>query len=381
MPSPAYIVTLHTGRHPRRQCPITLDLPGLSPEESWGLVSKDGETLPLQHLHGETFACILPNHPANLTIECTVQAQDTALAQEPTVHLNDDGTGINILLRERLFTRYCYKNVPARPYFFPLMTSEGIPITRAYPMQPDIPDETKDHKHHRSLWIAFGEVNGADNWSEEEGHGYTLHTSLDAMTNGTVFGRFTTTSDWTNADKSPLLTQTLTVTAWATETIRLLDLHVQLTANYGAALFGDTKEGGILSARVASALDVDRGGRIENVYGGIDEGETWGKAAHWCDYSGRIENRHVGIAIMDHPHSFRYPTHWHVRNYGLMTANPFGYSYFTNGVKNGQHRLDEGETLNFQYRILLHPEDAREGKVNAHYLDFVSPPNARVLPA
>ena len=130
-------------------------------------------------------------------------------------------------------------------------------------------------------------------------------------------------------------------------------------------------------ARAASALDVPRGGRIENVYGGVDEGETWGKAAHWCDYSGTVDGQAAGIAILDHPLSFRYPTHWHVRDYGLMTANPFGYAAYTNGAKNGSHLLNAGATLSFSYRVVLHRGNATQADIPAHYLNFAAPP--RVL--
>jgi hypothetical protein len=259
------------------------------------------------------------------------------------------------------------------------MAPGEVSVTRSYPMRTDVPGEMHDHPHHRSLWIAFGEVNGADNWSEEKGHGYTLHQSLDRRESGSVCGGFTTTSLWADADQKPLLTQLLAVTVWAaSDSVRLLDFAIDLTATHGDVTFGDTKEGGILAARVASSMDVPRGGRIENVYGGIDEAETWGRAAHWCDYSGEVEGQSVGLAILDHPHSYRYPTHWHVRNYGLMTANPFGYAAYTNGLKNGSHTLKRGETLCFRYRVVLHRGDATFGGVNAHYHNFVSPPKVSI---
>ena len=58
-------------------------------------------------------------------------------------------------------------------------------------------------------------------------------------------------------------------------------------------------------------MEVRNGGKIENSYGGISESETWGKRAQWCDYSGPIEGRIVGVSVFDHPESFRYPTYWH----------------------------------------------------------------------
>jgi hypothetical protein len=161
----------------------------------------------------------------------------------------------------------------------------------------------------------------------------------------------------------------------------MMDVAIDLKAEHEPVLFGDTKEGGILAVRVVGTMDVPRGGRIENSYGGIDEAETWGKAAHWCDYSGPAGDSVSGIAIMDHPRSFRYPTHWHVRNYGLMTANPFGYAAYTDGAKNGEYLLKHGETLPFRYRIVIHAGDASEGDIRARYLDFVSPPRVQVSAA
>ncbi len=251
-------------------------------------------------------------------------------------------------------------------------------------METDVPGEDHDHPHHRSLYIAFGEVNGTDNWSEERGHGYTIPQQIGRVASGEVAGEFAVTSLWATAEKQPLLTEHLAVTIWATDdSARLLDIVIRLEATHGDVHFGDTKEGGILSARVASIMDVDRGqgGRIENVYGGVNEGETWGKAAHWCDYSGFVDGKQVGIAILDHPLSFRYPTHWHVRDYGLMTANPFGYAAYTNGKKDGSHTLKAGDSLFFHYRVVLHSGDATQGRVNAHYLDFVAPPRVEVAPA
>lgn len=383
MPETPSTLIIEAGLHHRPACPLTFRLPDSLAGSDWTLVTNEGDLLPVQRLGGQEVAFVSPALPANATRTLRLQpAEPTSnLASPPGVHITDTpGHHLQVSTHGNLLTRYIYGDVPARPYFYPLHSPGGVPVTRAFPMQTAVPGESNDHKHHRSLWIAFGEVNGADNWSEEEGHGYTLHRSLDLLESGDVFGQFTTTSDWTDAAKNPLLTQSLSVTVWATgEQVRILDFAIRLTALQSDVHFGDTKEGGILAARIATAMDAERGGRIENVYGGVNEGETWGKSAHWCDYSGVVNGVPVGLAILDHPLSFRYPTHWHVRNYGLMTANPFGYAAYTNGAKNGSHTLAAGGSLFFRYRLLLHHGDAAEGQVNAHYLNFVAPPHVKLV--
>jgi hypothetical protein len=129
---------------------------------------------------------------------------------------------------------------------------------------------------------------------------------------------------------------------------------------------------------VATPLDVPNGGTITNAYGGTNEPETWGYAAHWCDYSGTVSGQRVGIAVMDHPTSFRYPTYWHVRDYGLMGANPFALSEYTRGAKEGSYVLQPGATMSFRYRVVVHRGNVHEADVRGHYLDFAHPPKVVV---
>ncbi len=358
---------IKAGVRARRHCPIVMPCPS-GPTPS-GLVAGE-EIVPLQH-EGDTLAAIVPS----------VEAGSERRYVSAEVHhvggvaLSDDGAAISVELDGELFTRYQYGGVPARPYFWPVLAPGGVPVTRAWPMQ-DVADETRDHKHHRSMYFAFGEVNGVDNWSEEPGHGHTVHRSVDEIVGGPVFGRFRTTSDWTDAAGNALLTQKVSVTFWAARANapRIVDVDLRLSPTGGDVVFGDTKEGGLLTVRVATPMDVPNGGRIENAYGGINEPETWGYAAHWCDYSGVVNGQRVGIAVMDHPLSFRYPTYWHVRDYGLMGANPFALRAYTGGVKDGTYTLRSGETMRFVYRVIVHTGNATDASIRDHYLSFVNPP-------
>jgi hypothetical protein len=81
---------------------------------------------------------------------------------------------------------------------------------------------------------------------------------------------------------------------------------------------------------------------------------------------------------MDHPISFRYPTYWHVRDYGLMGANPFALEAYTRGAKDGSYVLEAGAEMRFVYRVIVHLGDAAEADIAGHYLDFATPPPAEV---
>ena len=292
------------------------------------------------------------------------------------VALRERADEIDIIIKGGLFTTYHFSKSLARPFLHPVIGAHGKPVTRGFQMIRDDPREVKDHHHHRSIWIAHGDVNGVDNWSEEKGHGGTVHRGFLVKRSGPVLSEIVALGDWVSPTNQKILSEKTTIRAYNTsEDLRIMDVDIELEPVTANVTFGDTKEGCMISVRVASSMDVERGGLIQNSFGGINEPEAWGKRAHWCDYSGTVEGDRVGIAAFDHNLNFRHPTYWHVRDYGLMTANPFGTSYFTGDPDNkGTHVLLTKSRLAFRYRILVHKGDATEGKVAERYIDYVYPP-------
>ncbi|MCX7803747.1 MAG: PmoA family protein [Planctomycetota bacterium] len=266
--------------------------------------------------------------------------------------------------------------VPARPYFFPVYGPGGVLMARSFPMVKGIEGETQDHPHHRGLYVAYGDVNGSDNWSEAPGHGFQTHESFEWIAGGAVWGGFCERISWRDKDRKKLVSEERTVRVWdCGSSLRVLDLTVCFTATEGPVTFGDTKEGGICSIRVPTCMDGNKGGRIENSAGGVGEGETWGRRAHWVDYSGVVEGRRVGVAILDHPLNLRHPGYWHVRDYGLFAANSFGLSHYRSSFETrGDYRLDAGETLTFRYRVIFHEGDALAAGIRNMFLDWAHPP-------
>jgi hypothetical protein len=379
---------VEAGRHDRRHCVVQAALPWDQPGEPTAAIAIDerGRERPAQvagicEQGGERkpyAAWVVENIPRGTQHRYRLRLTD----KEPEVRgvaVSQSGDSLDVLLAGQLFTRYHFPKELARPCFHPLIGPTGKAVTRDYPMGPGPEGETRDHHHHRSVWVAHGDVNGTDNWSDEEGHGRTIHRRFDKLVSGPVFGLFSALSDWVDNTGKKVLEERRTLTFHLTAPEeRVLDVAVDFHATEGDVVFGDTKEVGIISVRVASSMDAKGAGRIENSYGGINEDETWGKRAHWCDYSGPVEGETVGICIMDHPSNLRYPTYWHVRDYGLMTANCFGLSEF-HGDKSldGSHRLPSGEKLRFRYRIYVHRGDAGQANVREKYHDFVNPPKVR----
>jgi len=386
---------VHAGPHRRRNCPVVANLPvGAGRPAAMRLTGEASERLPAQvcsplrlSRNAQPAECsqvvfLLPSLDAGESVQLTAEVTDQSAAGPDAVAVSDDGAGsVTVSVAGELLTTYRYLGNPARPCFFPVIGPSGKRVTRSWPVSDDVPGETQDHPHHRSLWVAHGEVNRTDNWSEGPGHGFQLHRDILGTSSGPVFGSLAALNDWTNAGKRKVLEERRILTAYAVSgEMRMFDLDVCFTATECDVRFGDTKEGGIVAMRVAPAMDGDHGGRIENCYGAIGEAECWGRRAHWCDYVGEIEGERLGIAILDHPQSFRHPTHWHVRDYGMYTANPFGWHDFhSDPSADGSHLLPLGASLCFYYRVILHRGDAAEAGIAARYHDYANPPRVEVV--
>ena len=282
------------------------------------------------------------------------------------------GEKADILVGGKLFTSYVVKEGIARPYCYPVLGPGGAEVTNLAP---------GDHVHHKSMYVAQGAVNGHDNWSEMPGHASTVNNDLFALAEGPVYGEIFAISDWVSASGERLLEELTSITVYnLPDSGRIMDWDITLSAGYQGVHLGDTKEAGTLSVRVAASMEVPNGGTIRNSYGGVNDDENWGKRAEWVDYYGPVTSGVAGITIMDTPSNLRYPTYWHVRGYGLFTANCWGIHDFTGDhSKRGDYTLKHGDEVNFKYRVYIHAGDTCAAKVKNKYLDYLFPPKVTVV--
>jgi hypothetical protein len=280
-------------------------------------------------------------------------------AQEITLKQTD--TGYEVRIGDLLFAGYI-TDYEGAPIVYPIVGPAGKSMTRDYPMKKGYEPIQADHPHQRSLWFSHGDINGLDFWA-------TLAKPLAAR-HKIIHKRFVKAEcdgktallvaedDWTGNDQ--LICRDVRTLRFSTSgEMRIIDFDITMTAEQEKVVLGDTKEG-TFGIRVPEVLAVDekKGGRIINAEGAVNE-DAWGKRSAWVDYHGIIDGEKVGIAVMNHPSSFRYPTYWHVRTYGLFAANPFGVHDFdkSQGTKAGEYILPKGESFTLRYRLVFHKGD------------------------
>ena len=237
-----------------------------------------------------------------------------------------------------------------RPYFTDVHAPDGTLVTRHHPPRPGI--DAVDHETmHPGLWLAFGELGGADFWRNKgqvDSQQFKLKVSSDGVVSWEVRPRYL------DGDRE-ICTEVVRHNLRSLGDGILLTYHSSFSGETLFA-FGDQEEMG-LGLRLATPLVVKGGsGTITNSEGGKNEKEVWGQQADWCDYSGIVEKdgtkRRAGMLLIPHKDNFRR-SWFHVRDYGLMVANPFGQNAFTKGEKS-RIEVKPGEQLHLRFGIWIY---------------------------
>lgn len=298
----------------------------------------------------------------------------------PKLSFTEEEDGVSILIDGQLFTRYLTRS-GTRPTLWPIVGPTEKPMTRSYPCGKAGKIEEKDHIHHRSMWIGYEGLGGHDFWHEPaSGHntyplGTVKHLKFSQREVHDNIVMLVAENEWLGQDGRPLCTDMRTFQFGSDGDKRWIDCLLEIKATHGPLTFGDSKEG-FFAVRVASTMRVDRkqGGRIVASTGKID-GAAWGQPAAWVDYHGPVDGQTVGLAMMCHPQSYKPKPRWHVRNYGLFAANPFGELAFTEPESKTLSRppqltLPDNEILALRYRVVLHRGDEKQADVSAEFGRF-----------
>jgi hypothetical protein len=292
---------------------------------------------------------------------------------------------VSVEIDGKPFTDFYIGPQTAKPYLHPLRAADGTIVTRGYPMVPDIPGEAHDHPHHRGLWFTHGDVNGYDFWGNEDsqkgagkGKGRVVLQSLDKATSSKKSATINATFAWKIPSGETLLIESRKMTFYSDPQLRTIDFDITLSPQQEVT-FGDTKEG-MFAMRLAAPLEEEqpkgipapkRTGKMVNASNKSGEKNVWGKRSPWLDYSGQIEGKTLGIAVLDHPANPRSPTYWHTRAYGLLATNIFGLHDFENDKsRDGSLTIRPGQPLRFRFRVIIHPGDSTAARIGDAFTEY-----------
>lgn len=303
-----------------------------------------------------------------------------------SVQLKRGQNRIDVTVDGKLFTTYYYGPETAKPYLMPLRTASGVIVTRGFPKGNDV--SAGDRKtpsfepHQRPLYFSHGDIDGLDFWQEpvfdkyytDHGHQDYGHMVLDKLEDvkesgdsGLIRARF----KLEDQNNRAIAEETQVFHFSGNGSTRTIDCEFIVHATNGPVVFGDTKEG-TFGIRLSPELSAPHE-HMTNSNGAEGEKAIWGKPADWVNYSGTVGGKRVGIAVLDHPDSFRHPTTWHARAYGLLAANPFGLREFTKDPKkDGSWTVPEGESLVFHYEVVIYDGPFQASNIAKAYQNFAA---------
>ena len=333
---------------------------------------------------------------ATCVSSCNMTSEPPA---QTAVKLTPGADRVRVEIGGQLFTEYVFGDGASRPYCYPIIAPDGMPLTRDFPMKKTAGEET-DHPWHRSFYFAHSNVNGVDFWNEGGGDvgrspaskGRTEHEAFLETTSGPV-GVLRAKTRWVAPGGKLICTDERTLRFHAGPDGRFIDFEITLHALPNEPLvFGDNKDG-TMATRLAQWMTMPHVGNVRGPDGksakkevggqghivtatGVRDNDAWGTRANWCEYHAEKDGKIYGVAIFDHPQNLRHPTWWMARNYGLFGANPFGWHDFEKEFAKEPHKGDytvpAGGSLTLRYRFYYHTGDEKTAKIAERYAEYVA---------
>jgi len=281
-------------------------------------------------------------------------------------------TGAVALLRQgQVVWQFNYGTNATKPFFHPLSVPGGPVLTANRPA---------DHPWHRGLWFSWKYLNHLNYWEEDPktgvAQGRTEWGEPQIETRPDFSGRIVMEVVYRPPGAPPVLKEHREVSVstpdrdgvyhldWvATFTAQdqdvLLD-RTPLPGEPGGQIFGGYAG---LSVRFSTAMKEPQALAGEGPVS-FTSGRYRGKAPA-MDYSGVVDEREVGIAILDFPKNLNSPSPWYA-----IAENSF--RFFTPAVICYQpYTLKAGQGFALRYRVMVHP-----GRWSAERLREVASPYA-----
>jgi hypothetical protein len=273
---------------------------------------------------------------------------------EPTLQAISQEGRIDVLVDGTLFTSYRTPGDWKFPYFWPVNspgTGESLTVEKGV-----------NYPHHRSLYFACDKVGGGDYWQEGLERGRVVSSGTLILETGKRVV-IKDSCDWVREDApSPIHDhRRITITAPSPEKW-LIEFEINLTFLIDTHI--EKSNHSLFAAEMSPDLSVEGGGRIINSSGRINEEQTFGEKAEWCDYSGERKGVRQGLAILQHPQNPGYPWPFFTRNYGFFSPTPMNW-------------LDEkgldykaGDRVQLKFLVVAHKGGTEEAGLDQVFSDW-----------
>jgi hypothetical protein len=280
----------------------------------------------------------------------------------------NNGRSIDIYEGSQLLTTYHVDSRRLKNYFHPVNTGEGYPLTL---------DQPYDHPWHHGLYFTWKYINGINFWEDTGSPDET--------------GRMTNIGEpqvWMESGKCNIQQMLI----WEVLTgEKFMDEHRNITIHPIAQNGGYRIDFDLSFKSLKQTLHFDRtspeefpwggyaglsfrpvrsfgGGTLISSEDGHDVTSVHGKAAKWCDFTGRLDGGRElsgGISIFDHPGNPRHPSPYYVFDTNdlqfLQPALLFNEPLY----------LDKSQILRLRYGVYIHQGAVSKTQVEDQYQQYV----------
>jgi hypothetical protein len=254
-----------------------------------------------------------------------------------------------------------------RHYLYPVHTPSGFAVTTESPL---------DHPHHNSFWIASDHLCAylpfVDKEHEEAHYNFYVNETFQGRAPGRIISKsieekqggghgyairqslvWRGPPEWGGPQGRGLATEERVYRVETDDTATVIDLHSRLKSREWKLRIGPTRHA-YFGVRLIDSLRPSAGAEIRDSEGNSDPETINRDHASWVDCTGEITaNQKAGVTVIPKP--FGPPLSWFVRDWGLVSVNPF---------RDEACILEVGAFLDFQVRVIIH-----DGAIDEEYLN------------
>ncbi len=223
---------------------------------------------------------------------------DNVVFSQPKVTAEKVGDRIEFKINGNLFTNYVFSPYEKYPFFFPVNGPSNASVTSM---------RNANYPHHSSLFFGCDRVNGGNYWQEGIERGQIVSLRINILETGGEKAVIENECIWKReqADAPIKDKRRITVSAPSAEKFQI-DFDITMEMLMDVTI--EKTNHSLFSARIDPDLAVINGGTMIDSEGNSGEKGTFGKSAGWIDCYGRRMNKSEGIAILQHPSNYWYPS-------------------------------------------------------------------------